>query len=62
MVLQAIKYEKGRLSLLDQRALPHEFTYLPVTSVADAWKHIKVVSESGTRSGALVGSVASSKL
>jgi methylthioribose-1-phosphate isomerase len=40
-LLQAIKYERGRLELLDQRLLPHKFTYLPVATPGDGWLHIK---------------------
>ncbi len=41
MSLQAIKYERGSLQLLDQRLLPHEFTYLPVPDPQTSYHHIK---------------------
>ncbi len=41
MSLQAIKYARGSLELLDQRLLPHEFTYLPVRDVPTSFNHIK---------------------
>jgi methylthioribose-1-phosphate isomerase len=44
--LVAIKYERpgdgaASLRLLDQRLLPHTTEWLDVTSVKDAWNHIK---------------------
>jgi methylthioribose-1-phosphate isomerase len=39
--LLAIKYERGKLELLDQRLLPFETTYLPVTSPQAAYDAIK---------------------
>lgn len=41
-MLQAIRYSKGKLALLDQRLLPHEFTYLDVPDPKTSWQHIKV--------------------
>lgn len=41
MALQAIKYTRGSLELLDQRLLPHEFKYLPVPDPQTSWLHIK---------------------
>ena len=40
MGLQAIKYERGHLALLDQRRLPLEETWLNVDSVQAAWSAI----------------------
>jgi hypothetical protein len=39
--LQAIKYQRGSLDLLDQRLLPFETVYLPVPDPQTAWQHIK---------------------
>jgi methylthioribose-1-phosphate isomerase len=41
MSLQAILYSRGKLQLLDQRRLPHEFTYLDVPDPKTAWHHIR---------------------
>lgn len=39
--LQAIKYMRGSLQLLDQRLLPFQTVYLDVTDVKSAWTHIR---------------------
>lgn len=35
--MEALRYERGRLELIDQRKLPQEETWIPVNSAADAW-------------------------
>ena len=41
MVLEAIKYDKGELKILNQLLLPHESKYEDIRSVEDGWKAIK---------------------
>lgn len=41
MVLQAIKYKRGKLEILDQLKLPYEEVYLDILSPQDAWAAIK---------------------
>jgi len=46
-VPRAILWEDGRLRLLDQRALPHQITYLDITSVEDAVHAIRTLAVRG---------------
>jgi methylthioribose-1-phosphate isomerase len=39
--LQAIKYERGRLLVLDQRRLPHENHYDEVSTAEEAFECIR---------------------
>lgn len=39
--LEAIKYERGRLDVLDQLRLPHEFVYDNVSTCEEAFDSIK---------------------
>ena len=39
--LQAIRYDAGKLEILDQLVLPEIHTYVPVSHVADAWACIR---------------------
>lgn len=39
--LQAIKYRRGRLDVLDQLKLPHEFVYDQVSTCEEAFDCIK---------------------
>lgn len=41
MSLEAIKYTRGSLQLLDQRLLPFEIVYLDVPNAQTSWAHIK---------------------
>lgn len=41
MTLEAIKYKRGCLELLDQRLLPMQSTYMRINDTKDAWKAIK---------------------
>jgi methylthioribose-1-phosphate isomerase len=41
MSLEAIKYQRGSLQLLDQRLLPFQTEYLDVPNAQTAWQHIK---------------------
>lgn len=40
MTLEAIKYNNGKLQLLDQLKLPFETTYLDIETVQDGWNAI----------------------
>jgi hypothetical protein len=46
--LQAIKYRRGRLEVLDQLKLPHEFVYDDVSTCEDAFDCIKSMRVRGT--------------
>lgn len=46
--LQAIKYQRGKLEVLDQLKLPHEFEYEDVTSCEMAFDCIKAMRVRGT--------------
>ena len=41
MSLEAIKYSKGNLEILDQLLLPHESKYIAVKNTEDGWSVIK---------------------
>ena len=41
MTLEAIKYDKGRLEILNQLLLPAQSVYERITSVQEAWKAIR---------------------
>lgn len=58
MVLQAIKYEPGRLKLLDQRKLPLEETWLSIESVETAWSAIKDMAVRGAPAIAIAAALA----
>ena len=46
--LQAIKYTRGRLEVLDQLKLPHEFIYDDVSTCEEAFDCIKSMRVRGT--------------
>ena len=54
MVLQAIKYVRGSLEILDQLRLPHEEEYIQVPSIEDAWHAIKSMQVRGAPAIAIV--------
>ena len=54
MVLQAIKYERGKLEILDQLRLPHEEIYVPIQNPQDGWNAIKVMQVRGAPAIAIV--------
>lgn len=58
MVLQAIKYERGSLKLLDQRRLPLEETWISVDSVQTAWSAIKDMVVRGAPAIAIAAALA----
>ena len=47
-VLQAIKYSRGKLEVLDQLKLPHEFVYDNVSTCEEAFDCIKAMRVRGT--------------
>lgn len=57
MVLQAIKYQRGELQILDQLRLPHEEVYDNVESSKDAWHAIKEMRTRGAPAIAIVAAL-----
>ena len=57
MVLQAIRYSRGQLEILDQLQLPYEEIYLPLHSTSDAWDAIKSMKVRGAPAIALVAAL-----
>jgi methylthioribose-1-phosphate isomerase len=63
MVLQAINYLPARtsaaasLEIIDQLALPHRSTYLPITSCEDAWAAIREMKVRGAPAIAIVAAL-----
>ncbi len=58
MGLQAIKYERGQLKLLDQRRLPLEETWLSIDTVQSAWFAIKDMAVRGAPAIAIAAALA----
>ncbi len=58
MVLQAIKYSKGQLEILDQLKLPHAQEYDHIYSSSDAWHAIKEMRTRGAPAIAIVAALA----
>ncbi|EGX50344.1 hypothetical protein AOL_s00076g108 [Orbilia oligospora ATCC 24927] len=54
MALQAIKYTRGTLSILDQLFLPHQSIYISVPDVTTAWNAIKTMQVRGAPAIAIV--------
>lgn len=57
MVLQAIKYTRGTLEILDQLKLPHAEEYDPIYSSSDAWHAIKEMRTRGAPAIAIVAAL-----
>lgn len=57
MVLEAIKYTRGTLSILDQLKLPHATVYDPIVSSTDAWHAIKAMRTRGAPAIAIVAAL-----
>jgi len=57
MVLQAIKYQRGQLQILDQLRLPHTEVYDNVESSKDAWHAIKEMRTRGAPAIAIVAAL-----
>lgn len=58
MVLQAIKYSRGQLEILDQLKLPHAEEYDHIFSSTDAWHAIKEMRTRGAPAIAIVAALA----
>ena len=58
MSLQAIRYERGSLQLLDQRLLPFETVYLPVPDAKAAWTQIRDMVVRGAPAIGVTGALA----
>ncbi|KAL8679660.1 MAG: hypothetical protein Q9186_004071 [Xanthomendoza sp. 1 TL-2023] len=57
MVLQAIKYSRVKLEILDQLRLPHEKVYNEIKSLEDAWIAIKSMQVRGAPAIAIVAAL-----
>jgi methylthioribose-1-phosphate isomerase len=57
MVLQAIRYSRGQLEILDQLKLPHAEEYDHVYSSTDAWHAIKEMRTRGAPAIAIVAAL-----
>jgi methylthioribose-1-phosphate isomerase len=55
--LQAVKYSRGKLEVLDQLRLPHEFHYDPVTNRSEAFDSIASMRVRGAPAIAIVASL-----
>ncbi|KAF2141784.1 uncharacterized protein K452DRAFT_326843 [Aplosporella prunicola CBS 121167] len=58
MVLQAIKYKRGELQILDQLKLPHAEVYDDIHTSTDAWHAIKEMRTRGAPAIAIVAALA----
>jgi len=58
MVLQAIKYTRGQLQILDQLRLPHAEVYDDIKTSTDAWHAIKEMRTRGAPAIAIVAALA----
>jgi methylthioribose-1-phosphate isomerase len=58
MVLEAIKYQRGSLKILDQLKLPHVEVYDNVESSKDAWHAIQEMRVRGAPAIAIVAALA----
>ncbi|XP_064614324.1 LOW QUALITY PROTEIN: methylthioribose-1-phosphate isomerase-like [Liolophura sinensis] len=57
MELEAIRYERGKLDILDQLLLPHDTDYIEVQNVDQGWNVIKKMQVRGAPAIAIVGSL-----
>ena len=57
MVLQAIKYKRGALEILDQLRLPHEEVYVQIENPQDGWNTIKSMQVRGAPAIAIVAAL-----
>ena len=58
MVLEAIKYTRGKLEILDQLRLPHREVYVEITTVEEAWHAIRDMKVRGAPAIAIVAALA----
>lgn len=54
MVLEAIRYRRGKLEILDQLKLPHQEEYLNIKTPEEAWHAIKSMQVRGAPAIAIV--------
>lgn len=57
MVLQAVKYTRGKLEILDQLKLPYEVVYRTIRNVQDAWDAIHSMQVRGAPAIAIVAAL-----
>ena len=57
MVLQAIKYSRGKLEILDQLRLPYEEVFINIQTVQDAWDAIHSMQVRGAPAIAIVAAL-----
>lgn len=57
MVLQAIRYNRGKLEILDQLRLPHEEIFNDIQTVQDAWDAIHSMQVRGAPAIAIVAAL-----
>ena len=57
MVLQAIRYSRGKLEILDQLRLPHEEVFVKIQTVQDAWDAIHSMQVRGAPAIAIVAAL-----
>ncbi|KAL8773121.1 MAG: hypothetical protein Q9209_001797 [Squamulea sp. 1 TL-2023] len=57
MTLQAIKYSRRKLEILDQLRLPHEEVYIDIKDTEDAWNAIKSMQVRGAPAIAIVAAL-----
>ena len=57
MVLQAIKYRRGSLEILDQLRLPHEEIFVQIKNPQDGWNAIKSMQVRGAPAIAIVAAL-----
>ena len=57
MVLQAIKYSRGKLEILDQLRLPHQEVFINIQTVQDAWDAIHSMQVRGAPAIAIVAAL-----
>ncbi|KAI9827406.1 MAG: S-methyl-5-thioribose-1-phosphate isomerase [Sarea resinae] len=57
MTLEAIKYHRGSLSIINQLALPHTTVYAPIRSAQDAWHAIHSMLVRGAPAIAIVAAL-----
>lgn len=57
MVLEAIKYSRGQLALLEQRKLPQETEWIDIRNTEDGWKAIREMTVRGAPAIAISGAL-----
>ena len=57
MALQAIKYQRGKLQILDQLKLPYQEIFVDIASSQDAWNAIKKMQVRGAPAIAMVAAL-----